>query len=316
MSSITVTSRKLFQTGILLLILILLSTSPLYTSAYFVIMISNIILYIILTVSWAIFSGSTGYISLATASFFGVGIYTSAIVGQTLPLLVTVAIGGLVSSLLAFLVGALTLRLRGIYFAMFTFGLVELIRHLLRWYEINITGTTGRVVFGIDSLIVFYVLLALFVMVMFTAYLIRSSRFGLALRSISEYEEAAAHMGINVDMVKAITFAISAFFMGATGAIWAPRLTYIDPAIAFNVFLSFTPVLMAILGGMAPLYGPVVGAAILAYLEELLISHFPYYYMLLMGLILLVAILYLPHGLIGLIQKWRIGIFWKDHENT
>lgn len=316
MSNITVVFRRPFLPGLFFLILILLVTSPLYTQPYTVVLLTNILMYVVLTVSWAIFSGSTGYISLASASFFGVGLYTSAIMGPTLPLLITIAIGGLISSLLAFLVGALTLRLRGIYFAMFTFGLVELMRHLIRWWEINVTGTTGRVVFTVDSTTVYYVMLAIFMMALLTAYLIRGSRFGLALRSINEYEEAAAHMGINVDMVKTITFAISAFFMGATGAIMATRWTYIDPAIAFNVILSFMPVLMAIFGGMAQLYGPVVGAAILAYLEEVLISEFPYHSMLLMGIILVGAIVYFPHGLIGVMQKWRKGIFRKKYENT
>jgi len=95
--------------------------------------------------------------------------------------------------------------------------------------------------------------------------------------------------------------------MGAAGAIMATRWTYIDPQIAFNPLFSFMPVLMAIFGGVGQLYGPVLGAALLAYLEELLITEFPYYYMLLFGSILIVVILFLPRGLVGLIQKWRKG---------
>jgi branched-chain amino acid transport system permease protein len=125
------------------------------------------------------------------------------------------------------------------------------------------------------------------------------------LRSIGEYEEAAAHIGINVTVLKTITFAVSAFFMGAAGAIMATRWTYIDPAIAFNPLFSFMPVLMAIFGGVGQLYGPVLGAAIFALLEEVLITEFPYYYMLLFGIIMVAVILFLPSGLVGLIQKWR-----------
>lgn len=307
--------RKAWVPGSLLIILILLATLSLYASIYTVILITNIFMYIILTVSWVIFSAPTGYISLASAAFFGVGIYTSAILGTELPLPIVILIGGLASSCLALLVGSLTLRLRGIYFAIFTFGLVELIKHLLLWYEVNFTGTRGRFVILVDNNTIYYVMFIILVILLLTAYFIRRSKFGLALQSIGEYEDAAAHTGVNVNALKTITFAISAVFIGATGAIMATRWTYIDPFIAFDPLLSFMPVLMAIFGGMGQLYGPVLGAAIFAYLEEVLITKFPYYYMLTFGLILLIVILYLPNGLVGLIQKWRENGLGKQHVN-
>ncbi len=298
--------KKMLVPGILLLILVLFATLSLYTPTYTIILVTSILMYIILTVSWTIFSGPTGYISLAPAAFFGVGIYTSAILGKEFPLPVFIIFGGLASSCLALLVGALTLRLKGIYFAIFTFGLVELIKHLLLWYEIKFTGTRGRFVILVDNETIYYVMLIIFVVLLITAYFIRHSKYGLALRSIGEYEEAAAHIGINVTMVKVITFAISAFFMGTVGAIMATRWTYIDPYIAFDPLFSFLPVLMAIFGGMGQFYGPIIGAAIFGYLEEVLLTTFPYYYKLIFGIILLVAILYLPNGLVGLIQRlWR-----------
>jgi branched-chain amino acid transport system permease protein len=306
MNRITVTSKSFWVRGFLLVILALLATSPLYTPGYFVVMASSIFMYIVITVSWVIFSGPTGYISLASAAFFGVGIYTSAIVGRALPLLLVIGIGGLASFALALLVGALTLRLRGIYFVMFTFGLVELLLHFVLWWEVSITGTTGRVVPTIGNTTVYYLMLIVFAILMVTAYLIRHSKYGLALQSIGDNEEAAAHRGINVTALKTITFALSAFFMGAAGAIMATRWTYIDPKIAFNPLISFMPVLMAIFGGMGQLYGPVIGAAIFTYLEEFLITKFPYHYMLIFGIIMVIAILYLPGGLVGLAQKsWK-----------
>jgi branched-chain amino acid transport system permease protein len=303
----TLTSKKfLVAVASGLIIVILLAAVPLYSPGYTVVLLSSILMYIVLTVSWVIFSGPTGYISLAPAAFFGVGVYTSALLGFVLPLPVVIGIGGLVSFCLALLVGALTLRLRGIYFVMFTFGLVELILNFVLWWEVNITGTTGRVVPTVNNTTVYYLMLIIFAILLLTAYLIRRSRFGLALQSIGQNEDAAAHTGINVTALKTITFAISAFFMGAAGAIMATRWTYIDPRIAFNPLLSFMPVLMAIFGGMGQLYGPILGAAIFTYLEEFLITRFPYYYMLIFGIIMVVAILYLPDGLVGLIQRlWK-----------
>jgi branched-chain amino acid transport system permease protein len=301
------TSRRFLVSGAIgLIIVILLATVPLYATGYTVVLLSSILMYIILTVSWVIFSGPTGYISLAPAAFFGVGIYASAVIGKALPFPLIIGIGGLASFCLALLVGALTLRLRGIYFVMFTFGLVELILNFVLWWEVTITGTTGRVVPTMNNTTVYYLMLIIFAVLLLTAYLIRRSRFGLALQSIGQEEDAAAHTGVNVTMVKVTTFAISAFFMGAAGAVMATRWTYIDPRIAFNPLLSFLPVLMAIFGGMGQLYGPIIGAAIFTYLEEFLITRFPYYYMLIFGIIMLGVILYLPDGLVGLTQKlWR-----------
>ena len=303
MDSSRITSKEFFLPGGLLIVLILLVMLPLYATDYMVILLTEIFMYITLTVSWAIFSGPTHYISLASAAFFGVGLYTSAILGKAFSLPIVICIGGLASFCLALLVGALTLRLRGMYFAIFTFGLVELIRHFVIWWEVNITGTVGRLVIAVDYASIYRITVGISVILLLTAYLIRHSKFGLALRGIGEDEEATAHTGVNVNVLKTVTFAISAFFMGATGAIMATRWTYIDPSIAFNPLYSFVPVLMAMFGGMGQLYGPIFGAAVLTYIEELLTTRFPYYYMLLFGSILVVVIMYLPNGLVGLLQK-------------
>ena len=306
-------AQKPFVLGFLLFLLLLMAASPLYATRYTVILLTSIFMYIILTVSWTMFSGPTGYVSLAPAAFFGAGVYTSALLGFVLPLPVVIIMGGLSSSCLALVVGALTLRLRGIYFVMFTFGLVGLLLHFVLWWEVNITGTTGRVVPTLDNTLVYYLMLSILVIVILTATLIKRSRFGLALQSIGECEEAAAHTGVHVTALKMTAFAVSAFFMGAAGAVMATRWTYIDPRIAFNPILSFLPVLMAVFGGTGQIYGPVIGAAIFTYLEEFLITRFPYYYMLIFGIIMVVAILYLPEGLVGLTQKLWNRIWGAKH---
>ena len=306
----SITSRKSFSLGLIGLILVLLATLPLYATGYTPILLTSIFMYIILSVSWTLFSGPTGYMSLATAAFFGVGIYSAAFLGKTLPLPVFIVSGGLISFIVALLVGALTLRLRGIYFAIFTFGLVMLIANLLLFWELHVMDTRGRFVVIVDYNTIYYSMLVIFVALMLTAYFIRHSKFGLALQSIGENEEAAAHIGINVTLVKVINFAVSAFFIGAAGATIATRWTYVDPYIAFNPLFSFLPVLMAIFGGMGQLYGPVIGAVIFAYLQEILITRFAGLYMLIFGIILVIAILYLPNGLVGLIQR-LVQKLWK-----
>jgi branched-chain amino acid transport system permease protein len=316
MKSITLGLKKWWVPGLLLVTLVLLAGLPRFASLYTV-LVTSILMYVILTQSWVLFSGPTGYFSLATAAFFGVGVYSAAVLGWSLPLPAVIVIAGLVSSCLALVVGALTLRLRGIYFIIFTLGLVELIKNVVLWHAIKFTGARGRFVVLVPNNTIYYAMLATLVALLVTTYLIRRSRYGLALQSIGENEEAAAHTGVNVTMVKVVTFGISASFAGAAGAIIATRWTYIDPYIAFTSLYSFMPVLMAIFGGMGQFYGPIVGASVFAYLEEVLITKFPYYYMLLFGAILLVTILYLPDGLVGLVQKGR-RVFLRrgQHANT
>lgn len=316
MHKTTVLSKKPLFLGLIFLLFILFAFLPLYGSVYSVIFVTAIFMYIVLTMSWVLFSGPTGYISLATAAFFGVGIYTSAVVGKAFPLPAVIFSGALASFCLAFLVGAITLRLRGIYFSIFTFGLVLLIQQLLLWYEVNITHTRGRFVIVVDNTTIYYVMFIILTILLLTAYLMRRSKYGLALQSIGEDEEASAHTGINVTALKIIAFAVSALFAGAAGAIMATRWTYVDPFIAFNPLFSFMPVLMAIFGGIGQFYGPIIGAVIFAYLEEILITRFPYYYMLIFGVILVIAVLYLPEGLVGLAQKLRKGEIARRHADT
>ncbi len=315
------TSKKFWVPGIIpLVVLAALAALPLYTSSYIVVLMTAILMYILITVSWVIFSGPTGYMSLASAAFFGVGVYTAAVVGDALPMPLMIIVAALVSFVLALLVGAITLRLRGIYFAIFTFGLVMLIQRFLLWFEMTVTHTRGRFVVLVDDNTIYFVMLAIFVATMLTAYFIRRSKLGLALQSIGQNEEAAAHSGVNVTMVKVITFAISAIFMGAAGAIMATKWTYVDPYIAFDVLLSFLPVLMAIFGGLGSFYGPIIGAAIFAYLQEFLKIEFAYQYMLIFGLVLVLVIVFLPNGLTGviqkLVQKWRKGGSAEQHADT
>jgi branched-chain amino acid transport system permease protein len=288
-----------------LLLILILATLPFYTNPYMIVSITSILMYVCLTVSWVMFCAPTRYMSLATATFFGVGMYTSAVLGEILPFPVVVAFGGLISFLIGLLTGFICLRLRGFYFAIFTFGLNELVRHSVLWWEANVSGTVGRWVIILESLTIYYYMLAIVMVTVLVAYFLRRSRFGLILYSIGESEEAAAHIGINVTRYRIVFFALSCFFMGLAGAVMATKWAYIDPRIAFNPVLNFTPVLMALFGGVGEVYGPILGAGLLTGISEVLLSRFPYYYMLLYGAIFIVIISFLPEGLVGLAKKWR-----------
>ncbi len=298
-------SIRPFDLGVAVVLVGVLAVAPSFSGQYFTVLLSTIFMYVVLTVSWTIFSGPTGYISLAPAAFFGMGVYAAALFSMNMSLPAIVAVGAFASFAVALAVGALTLKLKGIYFAIFTFVLVKLIGSFLMWWEVNISHTVGRIVIGAGNRTVYFWMLGIVVLAVVAAYYFRHSRYGLALQSIGDHEDAAAHSGINVTRVKVLVFAVSAVFMGAAGAVMATRWTYIDPRIAFNPSYSFLPVLMAIFGGMGRIYGPVLGAAIFAYLEQYLITRFPYHYMLIFGIILVIAILYMPEGLAGLLEKGK-----------
>jgi branched-chain amino acid transport system permease protein len=300
------TKRDGISLALLLVIFLVLLFLPRITTGYLITLLTDILKFIILTVGWVIFSGPTGYMSLATAAFYGIGFYTAAYLSGSVPFPALILLAGVIAFAVALGVGALTLRLRGVYFAIFTFGLVELIRNIVMYVEAVLSKTRGRFVVTESTETVYYAIFIVLILTIVAAIVIRRSRYGLALQSIGEYEEAAAHSGINVVWMKVITFAVSAIFMGMAGAIIATRRTYVDPGIAFDLNNSFLPVLMAIFGGMGHLIGPVIGAAIFTYLGEFLLTRFPDLYMVIFGAVLILAILFLPNGIFGLIQQlWR-----------
>jgi branched-chain amino acid transport system permease protein len=260
---------------------------------------------IALAVGWAMFSGPSRYLSLATGAFFGVGAYASALTIAELAWPVPVLAGAAVAAALALLVGLLALRLRGPYFAVFTFGLAELVKHSLIWYETSVTGTVGRLILTPPApLTLYYTVLAIAGTAVVTAAVLRRSPWGLALVGIGADEERAETLGIDTVRVKIFTFALSASFLGAVGAAMAPRWTYLDPQV-FSPLVSFQTVIMALVGGAASLWGPVLGAAFLGLAGEILLVKFRYLYQVGLGLTLMLVVLLLPQGLAALGRRRR-----------
>ena len=300
------TTSRIVGGVLILVVLVLVALVPTLTQGYWLTLLTDILKFVVLTVGWVLFSGPTGYISLATAAFFGLGFYMAAVFGGTMPFAVIIILAGVLGFVVALFVGALTLRLKGAYFAIFTFALVLLVQAVVLEVERLVTGTRGRFVEAVSTSATYYAMFIVAVGMLVVAALIRRSRYGLALQSIGEHEEAAAHSGINVVRTKVLVFAVSAIFMGMAGAIIATRRTYIDPYIAFDLQNSFWPVLMAMFGGMGNLVGPVIGAALFTYIGDELITQFPDLYMLIFGVLLILVILFMPNGVLGLAQQaWR-----------
>ncbi len=303
MNTTTFTKNRIVSLVILAVVFVVLAVLPLLTQGYTITLFTDILKYAILAVAWVLFSGPTGYMSLATAAFYGLGFYIAAVANGPLPFAVAIILAGVGSFVLALLIGGLTLRLRGVYFTIFTFAVVLLITNVVLEVERLATATRGRFVETETTEVAYWAMFIVAVLTIVVCVLIRRSRYGLALQSIGEYEEAAAHSGINVVRTKVLIFAAGSVFMGMAGAIIATRRTYIDPGIAFNLNASFLPVLMALFGGMGNLVGPVIGAAVFTYLGDFLLSTFPDLFMLIFGVILILAIVFMPNGIVGLTQQ-------------
>jgi branched-chain amino acid transport system permease protein len=259
------------------------------------------LMYIALATSWALFSGPTRYVSLATAAFFGLGAYVSAWALAALPWVVVIAAGGAVAAGFAALAGVAILHLRGTYFAVLTFGMSELVRHAITYGEKRYAGTVGRVLSVAPSnRTVYYTVLVIALAAVAVALLVRASRLGLALDGIGADEQRAETLGVPTRWVKIGGFALSASFAGATGAAMAVRWTYIDPATVFSPFIGLQTVLIAMVGGAGSLIGPALAAIAFSLLTEFLRLQLPYVYLIVLGIVLIVAVLYLPRGLAGL----------------
>ena len=263
------------------------------------------LMYIALATSWGLFCGSTGYLSLATAAFFGIGAYAGALALERVGWALAVGLGAALATAVALLMGALVLHLRGTYFAVLTFGMTELIRHAIAYWEKQVTGTVGRVLVVVPERdTVYLTMLLVAALALLASMLVRRTRFGLALRGIGADEQRAQTLGVDTRRVKIAGFALSAAFAGAAGAIMSVRWTYIDPVTVFNPFIGFQTVLIALIGGAATLWGPLIAAIVFSLLAETLRLHLPQAYMMALGLLLIGSVLYLPGGLASL--RWAM----------
>ena len=279
---------------------------PLTGSGYWLSIGVSIATYMVLSTSWALFSGPTHYISLATGAFYGIGMYVVGLGIEILPYPVLLLIAAVLGAVLAALVGLATLRLSGVYFVIFTLGLAELIRQLVNWGQTTQGSSSGLYVLtDISEPMIYWQLLGLGAIVYLLGWWINRSRLGFALRIIGNDEVVAVHSGINTASAKIILFVVSGTVATVTGALLAPRLSYIESSIAFSPMLSFLVVIMALLGGAHRLWGPIIGVVPFMLVWDLVTAKFPNQTTLVLGICFLLIVYAIPHGLAGLVEKYR-----------
>jgi branched-chain amino acid transport system permease protein len=282
---------------------------PSYGSEFAVSMALTCLMYVALSSSWGLFCGATRYLSLATSAFFGIGAYTSALMLEKYSWIESIAAGAGIAIVVAVVMGAAVLHLRGTYFAVLTFGMTELIRHAVTYWEKQVTGTVGRVLSTVpEPNVVYLTVLALACGTVLLSIVVRRTRFGLALMGIGADEQRAQTLGVNTRLVKIAGFAMTAAVAGAVGAAMSVRWTYIDPHTVFNPFIGFQTVLIALIGGAVTLWGPLIAAIVFSLLAETLRLKAPQIYMMSLGLLLILSVLYLPGGLASL--RWDTFKGW------
>jgi branched-subunit amino acid ABC-type transport system permease component len=279
---------------------------PYLADAYWLLQALNILTYVALATAWAFFSGPTRYVSLAASAFYGLGAYCVAVLASdySYPVALLAAVGFSVA--LSALVGLATLRLSGMYFVIFTFGLASLVSAAVTWWEFNIAKSSGWYVYlSITETQIYYQLLALCAG-MVALWLWRDrTRMGVAMRTLGADETVARQIGINTVALKIGTFVVASVVMALAGAILAPRNSYVTAQTVFNPEVSFITVIAALLGGATSVWGAMLGVVPLLLLKDYLSITYSSYFSVILGLILLGVVFFIPNGIIGLIHSGR-----------
>jgi branched-chain amino acid transport system permease protein len=269
---------------------------------YFVDVATTLAMWIALSESWIILSGMTGYISLGHVVFFGLGGYITVLTFGAIPLWLALSLSGVSAFMLAVLVGLPCFRVRGPYFVILTFGLAEFVKYIVIDIEARASKFGRLVLGGPDPRDVFLIMVGVAVAAFCLSYFVRRSRLGAGLRGIREDEVAAETVGVPVVRLKLIAFALSAVIPGIAGGAFLFRSGYFEPSQAFNPSISLSMITMAVIGGTDDAFGPLIGAAALVILSELLWANAPELYMVILGLLLVVFVMWLPNGLEGLLR--------------
>jgi branched-chain amino acid transport system permease protein len=294
------------------LVLLCLATAgllyyPETASSYDVTLALTVLLTITLATSWNIISGFAGYVSFGHAGFFGIGSYVGALLlfHDTMHWMPAMVVAGLATAAVALVIGYPTLRLRGPYFAITMLGLSELARIVTTaWDSLTRGGLGVYLPILRDTTPNYYAMLALTVGAVVVSYVVATSGFGLKLLSIRDDEVAAQAMGIDTTRYKIAAFALSSFFPGAAGAIYARHVGFIDPVTVFAVIWSIRAIATTVLGGQATILGPIIGAVLLTLVSEEVWASDPNLYQVVFGGITVLAVLFVPGGLISLAQRW------------
>ena len=270
---------------------------------------------LVMAVAWNILGGFTGYVNFGAAGFFAVGVYTSVALNKAfgLPLPVILAVAGIIGGLLGLGAGYLTLRLKGVYFAIATLDTDLVIETIVNNWK-YVGGAAGTYVlqpkqsFIFDNYIelLFMLMLVLSVAAVAISRYLSSSRVGKGLAAIRDDEVAAECMGVPTLRLKLISTTAMGVLMSIAGAPFPFFVTFVDPVSAFALLIAVNAIAMPMIGGTAYWYGPVIGALILGVVQETAtVTISSELNLLIVGVLLVLFITMAPQGIVGVYHDWR-----------
>jgi len=283
--------------------------------------------YIVLSTAWNILGGYTGYTNFGTGAFFASGAYSSAVLhklpalvhsvfGVTMtpiPLPVMIVVGGIVSGAMGLGTGYLTLRLRGVFFAIATLALSIVVQTLIVNWDF-VGGSRGIYIIrpalapisGGYIQYLFTLMTALAVLAVGIARSIERSRLGLGFAAIRDDELAAEASGVPTLRLKLIATTISGALMGMAGAPLPYYVTYLDPTSSFNLAYAVNSVAMPVIGGMTSWIGPLIGSILLGTIQQIAtVTISSALNLLIVGVLLILFVIIAPNGIVGLVRSWR-----------
>ena len=270
--------------------------------------------YVVLATAWNIMGGYMGYVNFGTAGFFAVGAYSSVVLYNLIqaPLVLMIPFSGVVCALLGLAMGYLTLRLRGVFFAIATLAMAIVLETLIINWDF-VGGATGAYIlrsreiapFGDYIEYLFFVMLMLAIFAVAVARWIERSKAGRGFTAIRDDEIAAECAGVPTLRLKLVATTISGFLMGTAGAPFALYVGFIEPSSAFNLVYAVNAIAMPMIGGATSWMGPLIGALLLGTVQQIAtVTISSELNLLIVGVVLVFFVIAAPEGIVGLIRKW------------
>jgi branched-chain amino acid transport system permease protein len=308
-------AAKFWGVSFLVAAALLVLTRGFFTNEYFFFAGYVVLQYIVLSTAWNILGGYTGYTNFGVGAFFAVGAYSSVVLHKltSLPVPVMIVVGGLMSGILGFGMGYLTLRLKGVFFAIATLALAIVAQtFIVNWDYVG--GSRGVYVirpqqaplYGSYIQYLYSLMLILSWVSVAIARTIERSRLGLGFNAIRDDEAAAEAGGVPTLRLKLISTTLSGALMGMAGAPLPYYVTYLDPTSSFNLSYAVNSVAMPLIGGMTSWIGPVIGAVLLGTIQQLAtVTISSALNLLIVGVLLIAFVIIAPNGIVGLVQARR-----------
>jgi branched-chain amino acid transport system permease protein len=279
---------------------------PFVGSDYAVSFSIQLLIFLVLAYSWNWIGGYAGYTHFGQVGFFGIGAYVGSLLifHWDVPWYLAAIVAAFAGAATALVFGGAMLRLKGPFFAIGMFGLARVLEAFALAFDSVTGGGTGIYLKPVSDLRpLYFVVAAVAAIMLLLTWKLDNSRLGLKLLAIREDENAAESLGIRTTRLKIGAFVASSVAPAAMGTFYAVYLGFIDPPTAFAPNLELTTIAMVLLGGMGTVLGPLCGALVLSVVNEVLWANYPQIYLACVGVIILLAVLYMPRGIVNLGMK-------------